>query len=225
MKVYQNAALVTVNDSFDVFWEGTLATEGEKIVYAGPKKEFPGAETVDCSGHVILPGFVNGHIHMPMVFFRGYADDMCLQDWLDKRIFPKETHHTDDTQYHGALLACAELTRTGTTTVNDMYYNGFHTGRALKEAGLSGIVSTCLIEVKGDHEEMLDNALRLNEKYRNDPDIRTAIAPHAEYTNSPQFLARLGDIALETEQPIHIHCSETVREHAECIRAHGLTPV
>ncbi len=225
MKVYQNAALVTVNDHFDVFMEGTLAVEGEKIIYAGPKKEFPGAETVDLTGHVILPGFVNGHIHMPMVFFRGYADDMCLQDWLDKRIFPKESNHTEATQYHGAQLATAELTRTGTTTVNDMYCDGFQTGRALKEAGLSGIVSTCLIEVKGDHEEMLDNALRLNEYYQDDPDIRTAIAPHAEYTNSPEFLTRLGDIAVRTGQPIHIHCSETVKEHEECIGRHGLTPV
>ena len=226
MKVYQNAHLVTVNENFDVFLNGTLAVEGKEIVYAGPHQDFPEAEAcVDLTGHVILPGFVNGHIHMPMVFFRGYADDMCLQDWLDTRIFPKETAHTKETQYHGAQLATVELTRTGTTTVNDMYYDGFQTGRALKEAGLSGIVSTCLIEVKGDHLEMLENALQLNEAYKDDPDIRTALAPHAEYTNSPEFLKRLGDIAVETKQPIHVHCSETLKEHEECIGRHGCTPV
>ena len=225
MKVYQHAALVTVNDRFEVIENGTLAEENGVIVYAGPYREFPGAEARDLSGHAILPGFVNGHIHMPMIFFRGYADDMPLQQWLDERIFPKEQNHTALTQYHGALMAALELTRTGTTTVNDMYYDGFQTGRALKEAGLSGIVSSCLLEVKGDHEEVLRSALELSAYYEKDPDIRTALAPHAEYTNSPEFLKRIGQIAAETRQPIHIHCSETVLEHEECIGRHGRTPV
>ena len=224
MKVFQHAALVTADPEFHVYKNGTLAIEGEKIVYAGPYREFPEAEVLDVSGHVILPGFVNGHVHMPMVYFRGYADDMNLQDWLDKRIFPKESLHTKETQYHGALLAAAEMTRTGTTTVNDMYYDGFQTARALKEAGLSGIVSSCLLESKGDHEEVLQSALELAELYRDDPNIRTALAPHAEYTNSPAFLERIGNIALETSQPIHIHLSETYREHEECIGRHQMTP-
>jgi len=225
MRVFQNACLVTVNSDFDVIENGTIATEGTKITYVGPHRDFPGAETVDCSGKMIMPGFVNGHIHMPMTFFRGYSDDMNLQDWLNNRIFPLEAKHTADTQYHGALLAAAELTRTGTTTVNDMYLDGEQVARALKEAGLSGTVSTCVMSVFPDVEDRFRSALELAERYKNDPDIRTAIAPHAEYTCSPKDLRYWGEMAVATGQPIHIHCSETRTEHEECIERHGMTPV
>ena len=225
MRVFQNACIVTVNSDFDVIRNGTLAVEGKKIAYVGPHKEFPGTETVDCSGKVIMPGFVNGHAHMPMIFFRGYTDDLNLQDWLWKKIFPLETRQTAVTEYHGALAAAAELTRTGTTTVNDMYYHGEHVARALKEAGLSGIVSSCLMSTNEKAGEVLQSAIELADLYRNDEDIRTAIAPHAEYTCTPEDLRYWGEVAIKTGQPIHIHCSETRSEHDECIGRHGKTPV
>ena len=225
MTVYQNGCLVTVNGSLDVISSGTLAVDGSMISYAGPHRDFPGAETVDCSGCIIMPGFVNGHIHMPMTFFRGYADDMELHKWLNERIFPLEARHTALTQYHGAQLAACELIRTGTTTVNDMYYDGEQTARALKEAGLSGIVSTCLIGAAPDHDRKLELAKELAEHYRGDPLIRTAVAPHAEYTATAPLLELWGRVAADTKQPIHIHCSETRSEHTECIGRHGLTPV
>ncbi len=225
MKVYQHACLITVNENFDVIEDGTLAVDGKLIAYAGPYRAYPEEEEIDVSGHVIMPGFVNGHNHMPMVFFRGFADDMSLHVWLNERIFPLEDHHTALTQYHGALLAAAEMTRTGTTTVNDMYLDGFQTARALKEAGLSGIVTTCLMTLYPDKKEKEAACLELWKKYRNDPDIRTAIGPHAEYTSNADDLAHWADVAYETGQPIHTHCSETVSEHQECIGRYGLTPV
>ncbi|MBQ2086230.1 MAG: amidohydrolase family protein, partial [Oscillospiraceae bacterium] len=204
MKVFQHAIIVTVNSDFDVIHNGTLAVEGKKIAYVGPHREFPESETVDCSGKVIMPGFINGHSHMPMIFFRGYTDDLNLQDWLSKKIFPLESRHTPDTEYHGALAAAAELTRTGTTTVNDMYLHGEYVARALKEAGLSGIVSSCLMSGNEDVGEVLKNALETAERYRDDEDIRTAIAPHAEYTCTPEDLRYWGEVAKKTGQPIHI---------------------
>ena len=225
MTVYQGATLITVNGDFDVIEHGTLAVEGEKIVYAGPYKEFPGAAVQDCTGRVIIPGFVNGHCHMPMQFFRGYSDDMSLQVWLNERIFPLEDHHTPMTQYHGAQMAALEMIRTGTTTVNDMYLDGWQTARALKEAGLSGIVCTCLMTLYPDREERLKSALELAAEYKNDPLIRTSIGPHAEYTCDPKDLERWSQIAYDTNQPIHIHCSETITEHNESIGRNGLTPV
>ena len=78
MKVFQNACIVTVNSCFDVIENGTLAVEGKKIVYVGPRRDYLDAEIFDCSGKVIMPGFVNGHAHMPMIFFRGYTDDLII---------------------------------------------------------------------------------------------------------------------------------------------------
>ncbi len=225
MTVYQHAALITVNDNFDVIPDGSLAMEGAYITYAGPYREFEEAEIIDCTGKVIMPGFVNGHIHMPMVLFRGIADDLRLQEWLSDRIFPLESKHTEKTQLDGAMLAALELTRTGTTTVNDMYYDGDIVARALKAAGLSGTVCSCLIGVSGNSDRVLAESLELAEKYRNDPDIRTSIAPHAEYTATAAQLEKWARAAKDSNQPIHIHCSETQSEHEECIGRHGLTPV
>ena len=225
MKVFQNACIVTVNSNFDVIENGTLAVEGKKIVYVGPRRDYPDAEIFDCSGKVIMPGFVNGHAHMPMIFFRGYTDDLNLQDWLWQRIFPLESRHTPDTEYHGALAAAAELTRTGTTTVNDMYYHGEYVARALKEAGLSGTVSSCLMSSNEQAESVLKSALDLADRYKDDEDIRVAIAPHAEYTCTPEDLRYWGETAAKAGLPIHIHCSETRSEHEECVARHGMTPV
>ena len=225
MTVYQHAALVTVNDNFDVIENGTLAVEGKLITYVGPYKDFENAEIVDCTGKVILPGFINGHSHLPMTLFRGYADDMRLQEWLSDKVMPMEARHTKRSMRNGALLAALELTRSGCTTVNDMYYDGNIIAETLKEAGMSGTVSSCLIGAMPNHEAVLEQAIALAEKYKNDPDIRTAIAPHAEYTATPALLEKWGRAAIETGQPIHIHCSETLTEHEECIGRHGLTPV
>ena len=225
MVVYQNAILVTVNSSFDVIEKGTLAVEGKKIAYAGPHRDFPEARTVDCSGCFIMPGFVNGHTHLPMIFFRGYSDDLSLHEWLNNKIMPLESRHTPQSEYHGALASALELIRTGTTTVNNMYYHGQYIARALKETGLSGIVSSCLMSSDANKYRILGESLENCERYKDEEDIRTAIAPHAEYTCTPEDLRCWGEAALRSGQPVHIHCSETLSEHEECIGRHGKTPV
>jgi 5-methylthioadenosine/S-adenosylhomocysteine deaminase len=123
------------------------------------------------------------------------------------------------------MLAAAELIRGGVTTVNDMYYDGRIIAETLKETGLSGIVSTCLIGIADDHEARFEEAKELAESYRMDPSIRTAIAPHAEYTTTVPLLERWVCEAVDTGQPVHIHCSETESEHEECKKRHGVTPV
>ena len=97
-----------------------LYIEGDRIAEIGPKRE---AETVvDGKGKIALPGLVNLHTHASMTLFRGFGDDMKLQDWLETRIWPKEAKLTPDDIYWGAKLACLEMIKTGTTTFNDMYF-------------------------------------------------------------------------------------------------------
>ena len=225
MIAYRNACVLTMNDRYEVIPCGCVATEGSQILYVGENRDFPGAQVYDCAGKVIMPGFINGHTHMPMTLFRGFADNLPLHEWLNQRIFPLEARHTEETQYRGALLAAAELTRCGVTTVNDMYYDGRIIARVLKESGLSGIVSTCLIGIANDCDRKLMQAMELADAYRDDPDIRTAIAPHAEYTATVPLLERWARAAVDSGQPIHIHCSETRTEHEECKQRHHQTPV
>ncbi len=227
MQVYQNVCIVTVNDTFEVIECGCVATKGSEIVYVGENREFPGATVRDCTVMVLMPGFVNGHTHTPMTLFRGWADNLSLHDWLNTKIFPLEGLHTDETLHRGTMLAAAELIRCGVTTINDMYYDGRITAKVLKQVGLSGIVSSCLIGVAGEESvaKQMDITLETAARYAGDADIRVAVAPHAEYTATAAQLTRWGQTAADHKLPIHVHCSETKSEHLECVERHGCTPV
>ena len=233
MNLYlKNVWIVTVNETFDVIPHGAVAVEGDTITYAGPMDGFvPDPKKVwkvrdGQDKKFVMPGFVNGHTHLPMSLFRGSADNLPLQTWLDERIFPMEAKHTKETMYWGALLALAELTRCGVTTVNDMYTSVWEITAAMRQSGHRGIVANGLIGVSPEHDVQLREIVEAATVFRNDPMIRIAIGPHAEYTEKDHSLTRALETALDLGLPLHIHASETKKEHEECKQRHGgMTPV
>ena len=233
MNLYlKNVWIVTVNESFDVIRHGAVAVEGDTITYAGPMEGFvPDRAKVwkVKDGHdrkLVMPGLVNGHTHLPMNIFRGSADNLPLQDWLNDKIFPMEAKHTHETMYWGTLLALAELSRCGVTTVNDMYTSIWDITAAMKQSGHRGIISNGLIGVSSDHDFQLEENKKAAEVFRNDPMIRIAFGPHAEYTEKEHSLRKAMEAAVQAKAPLHIHVSETRLEHEECkLRHDGMTPV
>ena len=110
------------------------------------RKAFAGVETIDATGHVVLPGLVNTHTHAPMVLYRGLADDLALMDWLQKYIFPAEAKTvTPEIVRVGTRLAALEMIQSGTTTFADMYYFEEEIARATKAAGLRGVLGETII--------------------------------------------------------------------------------
>src|SRR6266571_3076696 len=103
-------------------------------------------EVIDCRRKVLIPGLINTHTHLSMTLFRGYADDLELRDWLEKKIWPLESRLTGDMCYQGALLGSLEMTRTGTTCFVDMYFHMEDVARAVDEAGLRAILSPGMID-------------------------------------------------------------------------------
>src|SRR5260370_15449389 len=102
---------------------GGIAIDKGKIVAVGDVTGYRGKETIDARGNAVLPGFVNAHTHVPMVLFRGIADDRELMDWLTHYIFPAEAKNVSaDLVMWGTRLAAAEKIPSGTTTFTDMYY-------------------------------------------------------------------------------------------------------
>lgn len=233
MNLYlKNVWIVTVNESFDVIPHGAVAVEGDTITYAGPMEGFtPDPQKVwkVKDGHdqkFVMPGFVNGHTHLPMSIFRGSADNLPLQAWLNDKIFPMEAKHTKETMYWGAMLAFAELSRCGVTTINDMYTSVWDITAAMKQSGHRGIITNGLIGVSPDHDFQLKEALEAEQVFRHDPMIRIGLGPHAEYTQKDHSLEKALEAALERKLPLHIHVSETRLEHEECKARHnGMTPV
>jgi 5-methylthioadenosine/S-adenosylhomocysteine deaminase len=205
--------------------DGTIGAVGEGI-----RREYKGEAdlVIDGDRAIALPGLVNTHTHAAMSLLRGYADDMILQDWLSRKIWPLEAHLTRDDIYRGTKLACLEMIRSGTVAFNDMYFMMEEAARAVDEAGIRATLSYGFIDLF--NEEKREAECRATEnlvrhvRSLDNPRIRAAVGPHAIYTVSPEGLRWCAEFAGQEEIGIHIHLSETEKEVNDCIARHGKRP-
>jgi len=187
------------------------------------------AETIlTGAGKAAIPSLINGHTHAAMTLLRGYADDMHLQEWLEKKIWVLEAKMTEEDIYWGAKLACLEMIKTGTTFFNDMYWFWRGTARAVEQMGIRAAVSAVFIdffdrekasEQKAINEELLEESKRFSSR------IHFALGPHAIYTVSEESLRWSADFSRKHNLLLHIHLSETKKEVDDCIQKHGVRPV
>ena len=184
--------------------------------------------TIDGRGCAALPGLVNAHTHAAMVLLRGYGDDMVLQDWLAKRIWPAEANLTGDDIYWGTRLACLEMVRTGTTAFADMYFFGPRMADAAHDAGLRAVISEGFIDL-GDEERREANIMATEATTRHirqmgDPRVVPSVGPHAIYTVSPAGWEWVKDYSSDGDLLVHTHLAETEREVIDCHSEHGTSP-
>ncbi|WP_405282993.1 amidohydrolase family protein [Methanobrevibacter sp.] len=183
---------------------------------------------IDGEGKVLLPGFVNTHTHLSMTLFRGLADDLSLDTWLNDHIWPMEANLNGDYCYAGALLGAVELIKSGTTTFSDMYFYMEDVARAVDEAGIRAVLSYGMIDF-GDAErreaEIKEN-LTLFENCNGMADgrIKVFFGPHSPYTASEELLIKVRQLADEYNMGIHIHVSETQKEINDVSEEKGLRP-
>ncbi|MBM3814020.1 MAG: amidohydrolase [Acidimicrobiia bacterium] len=224
--------VVTMDSTRRVIENGALAIRGDSIVEAGPAAGIANKYTgkrIDRPGAAILPGLINTHTHAPMSLLRGIADDLRLQEWLEKYIFPAEARNvTAEFCAWGTRLAALEMLESGTTTYTDMYYFEDSIAEATKEAGMRGVLGQTIIGFPVPDAKTPADALRFTEgflkKYAGDPLIVPAVAPHALYTNSDETLKASRALANRHSAPLLIHLSETKRENGEIVAKRGLSP-
>jgi 5-methylthioadenosine/S-adenosylhomocysteine deaminase len=196
-----------------------------KVEKIGKGLRSPAEVEVDGEGKIVLPGLINTHTHLSMVLFRGYADDMQLQDWLQKKIWPLEGRLTEEACYQGALLGCAEMIMSGTTTFMDMYFHLEDIARAVDESGLRAFLSYGIIDLfdpaKAKAEQ--EKSRQLFEFFRNlgSSRVRFALGPHAPYTCSAETLLWAKEFAEKNGLIFHIHIAETRKEQADSQQQHG----
>jgi 5-methylthioadenosine/S-adenosylhomocysteine deaminase len=175
-------------------------------------------EVIDCKGKVLIPGLINTHTHLSMTLFRGYADDLELQQWLEKKIWPLEKRLTGEMCYYGALLGAMEMTRTGTTCFVDMYFHMEDVARATAESGLRAILSYGMIDppTRDGKERERKNSLKLLQFIRGlkSPKISFAFGPHSPYMCSEETLLWCGKEANKEDVLVNIHIAETRGEQA-----------
>lgn len=180
--------------------------------------------------HALIPGLVNAHTHAAMSLFRGLADDLPLMTWLQEHIWPAEAAWAgEEFVRQGSELAIAEMIRGGTTCFNDMYFFPQETALAASQAGMRATIGLIMLDFPtawaAGPDEYLSKGLALHDRYRNDPLIRTAFAPHAPYTVSDEPLRRISTYAEELDLPIHMHVHETASEIASAAAQHGRRPL
>ncbi len=185
-------------------------------------------KVINAEGKVLLPGFVNTHTHLSMTLFRGLADDLSLDSWLNDHIWPMEANLNGDYCYIGALLGAVELIKSGTTTFSDMYFYMEDVARAIDEAGIRAVLSYGMIDF-GDAERReaeIKQNLTLFENCNGMADgrIKVFFGPHSPYTASEELLIKVRQLADEYNMGIHIHVSETQKEIDDVSAEKGLRP-
>ncbi|WP_027356526.1 amidohydrolase [Desulfofundulus thermocisternus] len=227
----RGAAVLTMEQGSALIPDGEIIIEGQYITHVGPAGSVSPEQNfdrvIDARGMLAMPGFVNCHTHASMTLLRGYADDLPLMEWLQKKIWPVEERLEPEDIYWGAMLSCLEMIRSGTTTFADMYFHMDEVARAVEKAGMRASLSQGLIGLSPGAGEALSNSRRFIREWHGQAEgrITTMLGPHAPYTCPPDFLARVLDMADELKVGIHIHIAETRAEIEEIQQKYGKTPV
>lgn len=183
---------------------------------------------INAEDKILLPGFVNTHTHLSMTLFRGLADDLALDEWLNDNIWPMEANLNGNYCYIGALLGAVELIKSGTTTFSDMYFYMEDVARAVEESGIRAALSYGMIDF-GDEEKRKAEIEQNMTLFKNchdtaDGRIRVFFGPHSPYTASEELLKEVRKLADENNIKIHIHVSETQKEIDDVSAEKGLRP-
>lgn len=197
-------------------------TQAEKAGKDGAQAEISFEREIDLHGNLLMPGFKDAHTHSPMTFLRSYADDMPLQDWLYKQVFPMEAKLTPEMIYHFTKLAVLEYLTSGITASFDMYVEPEANARANLEMGFRTVLCGTLNDFK-DSIETLEGFYRKYNQYH--PLISYQLGFHAEYTTSEGLLRDLAALAGQYRAPVYTHLSETAAEVAGCEERYGSSPV
>ncbi|HWQ15154.1 MAG TPA: amidohydrolase family protein [Roseiflexaceae bacterium] len=229
-----NGAVVTMDASGAVFFDGAVAVRGREIVAVGPSTElsarYQARETLDCTGCAVLPGLINAHAHVPMSLLRGLVADQQLDVWLFGYMFPVESRFVNpEFVYTGTLLSCAEMIRGGVTTFVDMYYFEEEVARAASAAGMRAVCGQTVMRLPtpdaASFDDGLERARRFIEQWHGHERIVPTIAPHAPYTCTDAIYHEAAALCRRYGVPLVTHLSETAREVSESRATKEITPI
>ncbi|MFC5702182.1 5'-deoxyadenosine deaminase [Cohnella faecalis] len=229
----RDAVIVTMNGEGEIV-RGDVYIEGNRISAIGPGLRQEADQVIEAVGKVLLPGFVQTHIHLCQTLFRGRADDLELIDWLRERIWPLEAAHSEGSVYISALLGIGELIRGGTTTILDME-TVHHTDsafRAIEASGIRAIAGKVMMDhgsevplaLQEKTEDSLRESVRLLEKWHGAAEgrIQYAFCPRFVVSCTEELLVGVRDLSEKYGVLVHTHASENREEIAivEAERGH-----
>jgi 5-methylthioadenosine/S-adenosylhomocysteine deaminase len=232
--IVTGGTVVTMDGSYRVIDGGAIAVRGERILAVGNAAEiaskYVAASIIDARGKVVMPGLINTHTHVPMVLFRGIADDLVLMEWLQKYIFPAEAKNVDEQFVRwGTRLGCLEMIQGGTTTFVDMYYFESAIAEETARAGMRAVLGETLIDFPAPDNKTWAAGLSYFEsfvsKWKGHSLITPAVAPHAPYTVSTEHLKQTHELSSRHQVPLLIHVAEDYAEVKTIQEKYGASSV
>jgi 5-methylthioadenosine/S-adenosylhomocysteine deaminase len=228
--VIKNGMILTMDEKLTLYEKADLAIKDSKIVDISPQTKYLGKKMIDGEGKLMMPGLINCHTHAAMVMMRGLADDMPLDVWWQKFIFPIEKKLLDPEFIRiGVGLAAIEMIKSGTTCFSDMYFFQAAAAEVCKQVGIRCLLGEAILDVPTPDAPDADATNKLTEelyeKWGRDELIHLSVAPHAPYSCGEDNLRKAKALAGKLGLPLHIHVAETAGEVAEFRQKHGLSPV
>ncbi len=223
--------ITILDENLEVREHMFVGTKDTRITYIGtqePQEDY--GRVYDGSGRLLMSAFYNCHGHSPMALMRGYGENMALQDWLTKRIFPFEDKLDSRAVYWATLLTMAESVRFGIVSTSDMYYFIDDMVAATVDAGAKANISRAIVSgAESDVWKLpsMQEMKRTFEAYHNTEDerIKIDVSIHAEYTSDVPEVEAVSAYGKEAGTRMHVHVSETRSEHEACKEKRGMTPV
>lgn len=227
--------VLTMDESFTAYETGAVAIADGKIVECGDAEDlasrFQAAKTIDAEGGITMPGLVNGHCHAAMTLFRGYAENVDLDAFLEKLFHAEDNYVSPESVSIGASIACAEMALGGITSFVDMYWYPDETIRAARSLNMSIVAGPVFVAFPG-FDDLSQWSMRTGfvegfaERYRDVEGVFPSLAPHGCYTLDEPKLSELDAISDRLDLPVQIHAAEASSE-MQLVREgyDGATPI
>lgn len=234
--IITGGTLLTMSEKMDVIESPFIGIKDGKIIRVEansypPDYQHDSREIIDASGCIVMPGLINTHTHLPMVCFRGMADDLPLMEWLNNHIFPAEARFVDKQMvYDGSLLAMAEMILSGTTTFCDGYFFESKVGEAALKTGMRAVIAQGFIDFPTPDNPDTSKKIAVAEKFfatwkSASPLITPAFFCHAPYTCSPETITSIKKAARRAGIPFLTHLLENKDEIETISGRYGKKPV
>ncbi len=221
----KNGLVLTMDKQGRILKNTSVGITDGKITEIGESITEEADFVIDAQNKIVMPGLINAHTHLPMTLFRGVADDLPLEKWLNDEIWPIEGQLEAKHVYAGSLLGCLEMIQSGTTCFNDMYFFMDEVARSIEESGIRGCVSLAMFDF-GNLDKiagMLKQGEENVKKYSKGR-VRAFIGPHAPYTCSEELLLKAKELADRHETRLHIHVAESQKEVKDSKEQKGAPP-
>lgn len=206
-----------IEEGIDILIEDTKIKEIDKDIKEDVDK------IINATGKVVMPGLINTHSHIPMSIFRETVDGYITQDWLEQKIWPMEDKLKNEDIYYASMLSCIEMIKTGTTTINDMYFMTKDIIKAATDTGVRMQTTRTLMDLIGDGDTRIQELEELIQEYSNKEEtISFNIGIHGFYTTNALYIKKCVELAKKYNLPIHIHFCENAKEKEDIKTAYNV---